>query len=168
MVHSIGDMERKKRVKLSRARVRHVQWRCLSLEASLFPADLGVFTLRATLLTRLWLPQVELAILAGAELCSRQGPLACMAREWLCGCLSGSLFVQLHVSTGPSFGTVGATLLTRLWLPQVELAILAGAELCSRHGPLAYLAREWLCGCLSGPLLVQLLVSTGPSFGTCR
>ena len=85
-----------------------------------------MLTLCATLLTRLRLPQVELAILAGTELCSRHGPLAYLAREWLCGCLSGSLLVHLLISRGLSFGelTLCATLLTRLRLPQVELAIL--------------------------------------------
>ena len=77
----------------------------LSFEESLFPATGWELTLRATLLTRLWLPQVELAILASAELCSRHGPLAYLAREWLCGCLSGSLLVQLQISSGLSFGT---------------------------------------------------------------
>ena len=71
-----------------------VQWRCLSFEAPLFPASRGELTLRAALLARLWLPQIELAILARTELCSRHGPLAYLARQWLCGCLSGSLLVH--------------------------------------------------------------------------
>ena len=54
MLHWIGDMKREKRGKRYRAHVRHVQWRRLSLEASLLPARLGELTLRATLLTRLW------------------------------------------------------------------------------------------------------------------
>ena len=57
-------MQREKRGKRSRAHVRYVQWRRLSLEAYLFPAFRGELTVGATLLTRLWLPQIELAILA--------------------------------------------------------------------------------------------------------
>ena len=87
-------MQREKRGKRSRAHVRHVQWRRLSLEASLFPAFRGELTVGATLLTRLWLPQIELAVLASTELCSRQSPIAYLARERLRGCLSGSLLVQ--------------------------------------------------------------------------
>ena len=87
------------------------QWRRLSLEASLLPARLGELTLRATLLTRLWLPQVELAILASTELCSRQGPLAYLARERLRGCLAGSLLVHSLISRGLSFGTCRRALL---------------------------------------------------------
>ena len=111
MRHCSRDMKREKRGKRYRAHVRHVQWRRLSLEPSFFPASRGELTLRATLLTRLRLPQVELAILASTELCSRHGPLAYLARERLRGCLSGSLLVHLLISRGLSFGTCRRALL---------------------------------------------------------
>ena len=103
----------------------------LSFEESLFPATGWELTLRATLLTRLWLPQVELAILANTELSSRHGLLAYLAREWLGGCLSGSLLVQLQISGELSFGRCrGALLAFHLYIiPRAMTPLLRPVEI---------------------------------------
>ena len=76
-----------------------------------FRATLGVLALRAALLTSLWSPEIEFAIVCRTELRSWQTPLACLARDWLCSCLDGFLRVPCQVASEPFVWRLRAALL---------------------------------------------------------
>ena len=85
---------------------------CRSLDALSFRATLGVLALRAALLTSQWLPQIEsTSCSVRTELRSWQSPLASLASDRSCSCLTGILLVPCHITTEPFLWRLRAALL---------------------------------------------------------
>ena len=85
---------------------------CRSLDALSFRATLGVLALRAALLTSQWLPRIEsTSCSVRTELRSWQSPLASLASDRSCSCLTGISLVPCHITTEPFLWRLRAALL---------------------------------------------------------